>query len=173
MTSMLPTVRTCLFVSNHVRPWLGVMAPTSAVGRARTREEPLKRRNRPAHPGKNIVSAMHGGRCTGWFSCRRAVVVAPSDHQKLLHAAGLHLFSTTCLSRLIPCCWRNTRKAGSKSGQHAVKLSLQQQIDSSRATAKEYDQAYRRDVEVIKSIEESLISVFNKVRAVAASFHRY
>ena len=57
-------------------------------------------------------------------------------------------------------------KAGSKSGQHAVKLSLQQQIDRSRATAKEYDHAYRRDVEVIKSIEESLISVFNKVRVV-------
>lgn len=58
-------------------------------------------------------------------------------------------------------------QAGSKSGQHAVKLSLQQQIDRSRATAKEYDHAYRRDVEVIKSIEESLISVFNKVRALA------
>eukprot|EP00903_Cladosiphon_okamuranus_P010122 g9585.t1 len=54
-------------------------------------------------------------------------------------------------------------QAGSKNGQHAVKLSLQQQIDRSRATAKEYDHAYRRDVEVIKSIEESLISVFNKV----------
>ena len=47
-----------------------------------------------------------------------------------------------------------------------MKLSLQQQIDRSRATAKEYDHAYRRDVEVIKSIEESLISVFNKASQV-------
>lgn len=46
-----------------------------------------------------------------------------------------------------------------------MKLSLQLQIDRSRATAKEYDHAYSRDVEVIKSIEESLISVFNKVNA--------
>lgn len=55
-------------------------------------------------------------------------------------------------------------KAGSKRDQQAVKLSLQQQIDRSRATAEVYDQAYSRDVDVIKSIEESLISVFNKVR---------
>ncbi|CAM9611440.1 unnamed protein product, partial [Scytosiphon promiscuus] len=54
-------------------------------------------------------------------------------------------------------------QAGSKRGQQAVKLSLQQQIDRSRTTAKDYDRAYSRDVEVIKSIEESLISVFNKV----------
>lgn len=64
----------------------------------------------------------------------------------------------------------NTEKAGSKRGQQAVKLSLQQQIDRSRATAKEYDQAYSRDVEVIKSIEESLISVFNKARRSAGSY---
>ncbi|CAM9835805.1 unnamed protein product [Pylaiella littoralis] len=54
-------------------------------------------------------------------------------------------------------------QARSKRDQQAVKLSLQLQIDRSRATAKEYDHAYSRDVEVIKSIEESLISVFNKV----------
>lgn len=66
----------------------------------------------------------------------------------------------------------NTEKAGSKRGQQAVKLSLQQQIDRSRATAKEYDQAYSRDVEVIKSIEESLISVFNKARRSAGRYCR-
>lgn len=42
-------------------------------------------------------------------------------------------------------------------------MSLQQQIDRSRVTAEIYDRAYSRDVEVIKSIEDSLISVFNKV----------
>ncbi|CAM9968065.1 unnamed protein product, partial [Ectocarpus fasciculatus] len=54
-------------------------------------------------------------------------------------------------------------QAGSKKSQQAVKLSLQQQIDRYRSTAKDHDRAYGRDVEAIKSIEESLISVFNKV----------
>ncbi|CAM9192722.1 unnamed protein product [Ascophyllum nodosum] len=54
-------------------------------------------------------------------------------------------------------------QAGIKRNQQAVKQSLQRQIDRSRASAETYDQAYSRDVEVIKSIEESLISVFNKV----------
>lgn len=54
-------------------------------------------------------------------------------------------------------------KTRSQRDQQAVKMSLQHQIDRSRATAEVYDQAYSRDVEVIKSIEESLISVFNKV----------
>ncbi|CBJ29526.1 outer dynein arm docking complex protein oda-dc [Ectocarpus siliculosus] len=55
------------------------------------------------------------------------------------------------------------KEAGSKKSQQAVKLSLQQQIDRYRSTAKDHDRAYGRDVEAIKSIEESLISVFNKV----------
>lgn len=59
-------------------------------------------------------------------------------------------------------------QAGRKRDQQAVKMSLQQQIDRSRATAEMYDQAYSRDVEVIKSIEDSLISVFNKVSEVVA-----
>lgn len=54
-------------------------------------------------------------------------------------------------------------KAGSKSDQHAVKRSLQQQIDRSRSMAEMHDHAYSKDVEVIKSVEDGLISVFNKV----------
>lgn len=61
-------------------------------------------------------------------------------------------------------------KVGNKHHQHAVKLSLQQQIDRSRASAEMFDRAYSRDVEVIKSVEENLISVFNKVCDVSCPF---
>ncbi|CAM9435682.1 unnamed protein product, partial [Discosporangium mesarthrocarpum] len=56
-------------------------------------------------------------------------------------------------------------QAGKKMDQQRVKAGLQEQIDHSRTSAKGYDQTYARDIKVIKSIEESVISVFNKVGA--------
>lgn len=56
-------------------------------------------------------------------------------------------------------------QAGRKRDQQAVKICLKQQIDRSRSSAEVYDLAYSRDIEVIKSIQDSLISVFNKVEA--------
>jgi hypothetical protein len=50
-----------------------------------------------------------------------------------------------------------------KSDQQQMKAELQHQIVKARAKAEDYDAAYRRDLDVIKSVEESLTSVFNKV----------
>eukprot|EP00953_Heterococcus_sp_UTEX-ZZ885_P026409 14260-Heterococcus_DN1.PRE.3 len=44
-----------------------------------------------------------------------------------------------------------------------MKAELQHQIVKARAKAEDHDAAYRRDLDVIKSVEESLTSVFNKV----------
>ncbi|CAM9631789.1 unnamed protein product, partial [Choristocarpus tenellus] len=56
-------------------------------------------------------------------------------------------------------------QTGKKSDQQKVKAGLQERIDRSRVSAEGYDGAYCRDIEVIKSIENSLMSVFNKVGA--------
>ncbi|CAM9322362.1 unnamed protein product [Chrysoparadoxa australica] len=49
------------------------------------------------------------------------------------------------------------------SRQERMKAELQAQIERSKSKAEEFDEQYRRDLDVIKSIEESIVSVFNRV----------